>query len=169
MAVVRFREVHYSPEDNVKALLDALPAKAMRSLDCEIYGLTDMDLVQAMIVAKNRGVTVRVMADRSQSSGPAGHAACQALVNGGVNLKIVESSKGKIDHLKQLIVDGADGAAADSSSVLKGSYNFSDGAESQDNFIDWTNDPGEVQQAMDKFEDDWQHNEQRPEWQLTAE
>jgi hypothetical protein len=50
---------------------------------------------------------------------------------------------------------------------LYGSYNFSASAQKQDNIAVYTNDPGEVQQAMDKFAHDWDANEQKTEWQIT--
>lgn len=171
MSVVRFRHVHYSPDDDIKGVLDALPDAAQRSVDVEIYGLTDLALITGLIAAANRGVDVQVMNDRSQASGPADKHALQMLtdagaVNGKIAVRVVESEHGAIDHLKLLIVDGVDGALADTSSVFYGSYNFSDGAQKQDNIAVYTNDPGEVAQAMAKFGHDWFHNKQDAAWQI---
>lgn len=166
MAVERFRRTYYSPEDNIKAVLDELPATATRSIEVEIYGLTDLAFIGALIVAAHRGVEVKAMNDRTQSAGPADHRALQLLVDAGITVKIVRSTHGAIDHLKLCIIDGAAGALDDASSVFYGSYNFSDSAEREDNIAVWSNDPGEVAQAMAKWEADWQHNEQRQEWQL---
>ena len=170
MSVVRFRHTHYSPGDDIKSVLDALPATARRSLDIEIFGLTDLVLITNVIAAANRGVLVRVMNDHTQESGPADKHAVQLLVdagavNGHIAVKVGSSEHGAIDHLKNLIIDGADGALADTSGVFYGSYNFSDTAQKQDNLAVFTNDPGEVQQALDKFNHDWQYNHCKPEWQ----
>jgi len=172
VAVVRFRHVYYSPGDDIKSVLDALPNQAQRSLAIEIYGLTDLVLAANVIAASNRGVKVRVMNDRSQSAGPADRKVLQMLVdagsvNGNIEAKVVESERGAIDHLKLIVVDPDDGALADTSGVGYGSYNFSDGAQRQDNIYVYTNDPGEVAQAIEKFEHDWQHNTCKPEWQVT--
>ena len=169
MAVMRFRRTYYTPEDNVKSQLDALPALALRSIDVEIYGLTDMVLIGGLIAAAKAGVHIRVMNDRSQSCGPSDHAALEALVSAGypnISVRVVRSTHGAIDHLKLMILDGEDGAMADTSSVFMGSYNFSDGAQKQDNLAIWTNDPGEVAQAQSKFDLDWQQNPAKPEWQV---
>lgn len=159
----------YTPGDDVKSTLDALPNGAARSIDIEIYGLTDVLMIEAVIAAAKRGVHVRVNNDRTQSSGRADKAALQMLVDAGlpsIEVRVTESERGAIDHLKLLILDGEDGAMADSSTVAYGSYNFSDGAQQQDNVLAVTNDPGEVQQAMDKFDHDWDHNIQKPDWQI---
>lgn len=171
MPVIRFRHVFYSPGDDIKSVLDALPNQAQGSLAIEIYGLTDAVLVTNVIAASNRGVKVRVMNDRSQSAGPADHKVLQLLVdagsiNGNIDVKVGSSERGAIDHLKLILIDPGDGALADTSGVGYGSYNFSDGAQKQDNIYVYTNDPGEVAQALDKFEHDWTHNTSKPEWQV---
>ncbi len=171
MPVERFRKVLYTPGDDAKGLLDSLPALAKRSLELEIYGFTDAVMVQGIIAAANRGVKVRVLNDRTQAGGPKDHLALQMLVdagaiNGNIEVKVVESERGAIDHLKQTIIDGVDGSMADTSAVTYGSFNYSLGAERQDNVFVLTNDPGECALAMAKFEHDWTANISRPEWQI---
>lgn len=169
MAITRWRHVYFSPDDDIAAVLHALPGHATRSLDIECYSFTDPDLVASILDAARRGVAVRVLADRSQSTGAAGHAALQALVDArlpNVTVRIAESERGAIDHLKMLIVDGVAGALADESSVASGSYNLSRSAQDQDNSFAWLNDPGEVAQAQAKFDRDWRVNRQLPAWQL---
>ncbi len=169
MAVIRYRHTLYTPGDDVKSTLDGLPRSAGKSIDCEIYGLTDVVLIGELIEAAKRGVHVRVNNDRTQSAGPADKAALRMLVDAGlpsIEVKVTESERGAIDHLKLLILDGEDGAMANSSAVAYGSYNFSSNAALQDNVFVLTNDPGEVAQAMQKFDHDWAHNIQKPEWQI---
>lgn len=178
MAVQRFRTILFSPEDDVKAALDRLPNTATVSLDIEIYGLTDMVLIQNVLTFAQQGGHVRVMNDRSQSAGKADKAALQALADAGavlaadrnaqgsIAVKVVESTHGAIDHQKVAIVDGEKGALDDSSSVWYGSYNFSDSAQRQDNTAVWTNDPGEVATFQAKFDRDWSKNPCKPEWQI---
>ena len=169
MAVIRYRHTLYTPGDDVKGTLDALPRGAGKSIDVEIYGLTDTALIGEMIEAARRGVHVRVNNDRSQSAGSADKAALQMLVDAGlpnIEVRVTESERGAIDHLKLLILDGEDGAMANSSAVAYGSYNFSSNAALQDNVFVVTNDPGEVAQAMAKFDHDWTANKSLPQWQI---
>jgi hypothetical protein len=171
MSVVRFRHTLYSPEDDVRSVIDALPLTAKHSLDCEMFGLTDLAFVANVVTAANRGVLVRVFNDRRQAGGPADKHALQILVdagavNGRIQVKVGSSVHGNLDHLKNTIIDGADGALADTSALATGSYNLSNQSQLQDNIFIYTNDPGEVQQALEKFERDWSGNEQRPEWQV---
>ena len=171
MSVIRFRHTLYSPEDDVRSVIDALPLTAKHSLDCEMFGLTDLAFVANVVTAANRGVLVRVFNDRRQSGGPADKHALQILVdagavNGRIQVKVGSSVHGNLDHLKNTIIDGADGALSDTSALATGSYNLSNQSQLQDNIFIYTNDPGEVQQALDKFERDWSANEQRPEWQV---
>ena len=167
MSVTRVDLFYFTPDDDVKSVLDSLPARAVRTLDIEIYGLTDLDLVGNIIQAANRGVKVRVMNDRSQAAGPSDKKALAAMKPvPGITIKIVESIHGAIDHLKNIVIDGEDGAMAESSYVGYGSYNYSAGAQKQDNCFELTNDPGKVALVMGKFERDWMENIQKPEWQV---
>lgn len=155
-----------SPDDDIKDVLDRLPIAAARSIHAEIYGFTDLQLVDAMNAAAERGCQNYVMNDHSQSLGPKDHAALLALVHWSPNnhVKVVESLTGAIDHLKVFMVD-VDGPPAPTTCVLAGSYNFSDGAEKQDNFAFLSKDPAILGFFKAKFDEDWAKNEQRPEWQ----
>ena len=166
MAIHRRRDVYYSPDDPVDQVLVALPDQGTASIDVEAYGFTHPTLVNALIAAKVRGVRVRVMNDRSQSQGASDRAALQRLVDAGVAVKVVESTRGGIDHLKNIIVDGDLGAMDDGSFVGYGSFNFSLGAESQDNVFVVDNDPGVVAEAVAKFAEDWAQNKQDAAWQI---
>lgn len=48
-----------------------LPNSAKETLDVEIYSITHPDIVAAIRDAKNRGVAVRVITDKTQSEGKA--------------------------------------------------------------------------------------------------
>lgn len=169
MATKRWEETHFTPEDDVKTLVDTLPSHATVSLDIEIYSFTDFILVNSIQAAAARGVHIRINGDHSQLLDSYDRNALQHLINlssPNISIRITESERGAIDHLKMIIVDGTNGPLSDSSSVLLGSYNFSDSAQKQDNVVIWTNDPGRVAQAQTKFNHDWEHNIQKPEWQL---
>ena len=169
MSIRRVRELYFSPDDDIRAVVENLPNLARASLHIEAYGFTDMVLVGNIIGAARRGVRVRLMNDHSQSAGPADRAALQALVDAGlpnIEVRVVESERGAIDHLKMIIVDGDLGAMDDASFVGSGSYNLSGGAEAQDNSYCVDNDPGAVAQALAKFSHDWTANKQDAAWQI---
>lgn len=171
MPLQSWRNIYFSPEDDIKAVLDALPQHATRSCDCEFYGFTDLLLVGQLIAAAARGAAVRILNDRTQSTGHADRAALQLLVDASVQhpniaVRVCESPTGAIDHLKLIIVDGVVGALAEASSVGYGSFNASDSAQKERNLWVWTNSAEEVAYAQARFEDHWHTNPARPEWQI---
>lgn len=159
--------LYRSPDDDIKGILDALPAAALRGCHLEIYGFTDEILVQGLNAAADRGCQNYVMNDRSQSQGPKDHDALVSLAQHSPNnhTKVVESVDGLIDHLKVLMVD-CDGPILESSLVFFGSYNFSDSAEKQDNFACVSKDPNIIAAFKAKFDEDWLQNKQLAAWQI---
>ena len=105
----------FSP-GNCDQRLIALIGTAQSNLDVAIYSLTHTGISQAIIDAKNRGVQVRMVVDRSQSKGKSSQV--EALVSAGIDLKI-GNFKG-IMHDKYTIVDGAQ--------METGSFNYSENA-----------------------------------------
>jgi len=166
-----FRNIYFSPEDDIKAVLDALPQHATRTLDCEFFGFTDLVLVGQLIAAAGRGVVVRLLNDHIQASGASDHRALQILVDASVQhpniaVRVCESPTGAIDHLKMVVVDGVVGALSEASSVSYGSYNASDTAQKENNLWVWTNSAEEVDYAQARFEAHWTSNPAKPEWQI---
>lgn len=96
------------------ALLDVID-QAANQIDIALYGLNRQRVVDALINAHNRGVTVRVVGDDEAAAGEYA-LAYQALTTAGIPL-ILDSS-GQIQHNKFLVVD--------SQTVWTGSTNFTD-------------------------------------------
>lgn len=96
------------------ALLDVIN-QAVTQIDIALYGLNRQSVVDALINAHNRGVTVRVIGDDEAAVGEYA-SAYQALVTAGIPL--VLDSSGQIQHNKFLVVD--------SQTVWTGSTNFTD-------------------------------------------
>src|SRR5207249_2472061 len=90
-----------------------------RTLDVAMYGFNEPTLSEALIRAKARGVTLRVIMDALQ----AGNATSQAdeLKKAGVTVKLMRGIKGNgIMHHKVAIYDGA--------VIQTGSFNWTDNA-----------------------------------------
>jgi phosphatidylserine/phosphatidylglycerophosphate/cardiolipin synthase-like enzyme len=163
VSVLTFYRTTFAPYDDpdpATRLLD-MANGAQTEIKIDIYGLTYAPLMDALIAAHERGVSVRIVADHTQSAGTAEHPQLQRLVNAGLDVLIGTSSRGAIDHSKYLIVDGAQ--------VAFGSFNFSQSALAQDNTLTETNDGAMVA----TFLANWQrvHDDaagKHPEWQLVA-
>ncbi|MCC6604423.1 MAG: lamin tail domain-containing protein [Anaerolineae bacterium] len=97
------------------ALLEVIN-QAGTEIDIALYGLNRQSVVNALISAHNRGVTVRVVGDDEAGAGEYA-AAYQALTTAGIPL-IMDSSASQIQHNKFLVVDGQ--------TVWTGSTNFTD-------------------------------------------
>lgn len=91
-------EIHYSPIENLERLDVVLIDEAETSLDVAAYILTDRPVIDALILAKERGVTLRILLDPSQKS----DFARLAPLEEEIRLK----KKGPIMHLKAYVVDG---------------------------------------------------------------
>ncbi|MBK8904486.1 MAG: lamin tail domain-containing protein [Anaerolineaceae bacterium] len=96
------------------ALLEVIN-QAATQIDIALYGLNRQSVVDSLINAHNRGVTVRVVGDDDAAAGEYA-LAYQALTTAGIPL-ILDSS-GQIQHNKFLVVD--------SQTVWTGSTNFTD-------------------------------------------
>lgn len=113
-------EVGFSPEGSAKAVVLQTIGSARQTIELAAYSFTDPEVVRALLAAKSRGVSVRVLADYkanvSSSVRPsAGTHALNALVNGGIPVRTI--SVYPIFHDKFLIVDRQ--------TVETGSYNYS--------------------------------------------
>lgn len=97
------------------ALLDLID-HSQTSIDAAIYGLNRQSIVNALIAAHNRGVTVRVIGD-DEAATVSYLAAYEALANAGIPVR-TDTSLSAIQHNKFLILDGEQ--------VWSGSTNLTD-------------------------------------------
>jgi len=98
-------------EDGLLGLIDG----AASTVDVALYGLNRQSVVDALIAAHNRGVTVRVVGDDDAATGDYA-AAYQALASAGIS--VITDTVGTIQHNKFVVVDGE--------FVWTGSTNFTD-------------------------------------------
>jgi len=109
--------VCFSPEENCAAFADRAIDNAEQEILVGAYGLTTgSGIVEALVRAKERGIDVRLIADkttpceRNSGVGP--------LVAAGVPIWI--DDRARIAHAKTMVIDGA--------VTLTGSYNWTRGA-----------------------------------------
>jgi phosphatidylserine/phosphatidylglycerophosphate/cardiolipin synthase-like enzyme len=88
------------------------------SLDIAIYSLTKPNIVNSILTAKKRGVSVRIITDKEESSSKSQERELNMLSRAGIPTKI--NSHQGLMHLKVTI--------ADDSTVTAGSYNYTDEA-----------------------------------------
>jgi len=98
-----------------------------KTLDGAIYGLTDEKIADAFIRAKKRGVTVRLVHDKTQAAGR--RDVTQLLEDAGIPVHIQRGTEGGILHDKFLIIDNT--------FVLTGSFNWTGNAvhKNDENFV----------------------------------
>lgn len=112
---------YYFPRAGQKAqpqLISIINA-SHNTLDIAIYSLTDSEIGTAITQAHERGVTVRLITDREQSSGQYQKALLKKLVKAGIPVKI--NSHSGLMHLKVTV--------ADQKIATTGSYNYTKSAE----------------------------------------
>jgi len=91
--------------------------KAEHSILVQAYGFTSKDIADALIAAKNRGVKVKVILDKSQRKQK--YSLLHYIVETGIPVWI--DTKPAIAHNKVMIIDGKE--------VITGSFNFTDAAQ----------------------------------------
>lgn len=98
-----------------QALLDLIHAAAA-TIDVALFDLNRSSVVNALLAAHNRGVTVRVVGDDEEAAKPAYSASYTALSDGGIPLR--NDAHAALQHNKFMVFDGQ--------TVWTGSTNFSD-------------------------------------------
>jgi phosphatidylserine/phosphatidylglycerophosphate/cardiolipin synthase-like enzyme len=129
-------EVAFSPNEGAEGLAIKTINSAHRDIRMLAYSFTSAPVVQALLDAKQRGVTIKLVADEKSNvsedrSGKA-RAALSALVNAGVDVRTIHVYP--IHHDKVIIVDA--------NTVELGSFNYSDAAahkNSENVFVNWNN------------------------------
>lgn len=108
--------IYFTPgpecENNIVASIDA----ATRAIDVAVYSITNDKIVDSLIAAYNRGVNVRVISDKLQSTGRA--SLIGRIQDAGI--PVVLNKKHKIMHNKFAIFDNKD--------IETGSYNWTSSA-----------------------------------------
>ena len=112
------------PGAEVRPLALQLINGATRTLDLELFVLTDTAIVQALQDAERRGVRIRVLLDPSQHPSDPSY---RTLIASGVAVRWYRS-RGELLHAKAIV--------ADASAVLFGSANWSGGGFDRNHELD---------------------------------
>lgn len=96
-----------------------------RTIDIAVYSISDSEIYNALTAARNRGVSIRIVTDRLQSSQSE---TVKSLANAGFDIKISDGYNKGMMHNKYAIFDGA--------TMVTGSFNWSNNAEN----YNWEND-----------------------------
>ena len=122
------RKLYLTPYDDAQAPLLELLNSAQKKIRLADYSFNLEPVVQILIEKYKSGVDVQLVLDKSQAGGKTEVPEITQLKEANVPMKIGSSSKGKIMHLKVVIVDDQ--------IVGSGSYNFTGTADLEDNFFD---------------------------------
>jgi len=112
-------QAYFSPDGGIFAALLGEIEAAGASIDVAIFDFTAGELAAALVRARARGVTVRVVADARQAAGR--HSAIPGLVAAGIEVRLVRGKGRGIMHNKFAIFDGR--------LLVTGSYNWTSSAE----------------------------------------
>jgi phosphatidylserine/phosphatidylglycerophosphate/cardiolipin synthase-like enzyme len=142
-------QIHYAPRENLESVDAQEIGRAELSIDMAAYVLSDPRIIEALTVAAERGVLIRLYLDKSQFAehGPTRGGLVEALL-AHPNVVARVKGEGVLMHLKAYAVDGA---------VLRtGSGNFSrSGLAAQDNDAIFLTDPVIVDGFEGNFERIW--------------
>lgn len=109
--------VWFSPNGGgTQAIVDAV-GSARSSVLVQAYGFTSKPIAKALKAAKERGVDIRILVDKSQRSER--YSVCDFLAH--ADIPILVDEKPAIAHSKVIIIDGQ--------TVVTGSFNFTAAAE----------------------------------------
>ena len=126
-------EVAFSPNEGSEHLVVKVIDSAKSELDLLSYSFTSVPVVEALVRARHRGVTVRLVADEKDNlKADKARAALGALVNAGADVRTIRVYP--IHHDKVII--------ADRQTVELGSFNYSDAAahkNSENVLVNWGN------------------------------
>lgn len=112
-------EIHFSPLGGCEAMVVHLIEGARSTVDAAVYSLNNPKIADALIHAKSRGVTIRLLLDRTQAAGKSNRVMLATLIKNGIDVRL--HSKNKIEHNKFGVFDGT--------KVTTGSFNWTTAAE----------------------------------------
>ena len=139
--------VYFSPNGGCTQAITTAIASAKKSLDVQAYYFTSTPIARAIAEAHQRGVTVRVLLDKSQEQ--SNYTGATYLVNAGVNVWV--DHEHEIMHNKVMIIDN--------NTVITGSFNFTVAAERSnvENVVFIEGKPKIAQAYLKHFEQHLEH------------
>ena len=105
-------------------LIDLIKS-AKASVDMAIYSFSDQDIANVLIADKKRGITVRVISDKTEVKSKYQKTLLATLKKSGIPVKI--NTHSGLMHLKVTIVDKV--------TATTGSFNYTNGAETKNDEV----------------------------------
>lgn len=147
-------EVAFSPNEGSERLVIKVIDAATHDIHVLAYSFTSAPIVDALLRAKKRGVSIFLLADAKSNLGQdrsgKSRAALSALTNAGCDVRTISTYP--IHHDKVIIVDRQ--------TVELGSYNYSDAAahrNSENVLVNWHN-PALAEHYLTHFERNWRQS-----------
>lgn len=137
-------EVAFSPRSGATAAIIKAIAEARSSMLVSAYSFTSKEIASALLAAKKRGVSVKIILDKSQMS--QSYSSSTFFMNQGFDMRI--DAKHAIYHNKVIIIDDK--------TVITGSFNFTKAAEMKnaENVIIIRNNP----ELAKRYTENWRHH-----------
>lgn len=138
-------QVGFSTDGSAERLVMRTINQAKKTLDMATYSFTSIPVVNALLAAKRRGVSVRVLADKKSASNR--YSAVTFLANQGIPVRL--NGRYAIQHNKFLVIDRQ--------SVQTGSANYTVSAFSRnaENVIVISGETAVTQVYQQEFERLW--------------
>ncbi len=137
-------EVYFSLYDDPEAVIIKNIDVAEEFISIAMYTFTDVDIAQAILEARDRGIDIKILLDRSQVK--AKYSRSRYFVQNGIEVRI--SSNSYIMHNKFAVIDNE--------IVITGSYNWTASAgERNDENLLVIDDNYIVERYQDQFNDLW--------------
>jgi phosphatidylserine/phosphatidylglycerophosphate/cardiolipin synthase-like enzyme len=139
--------VGFSPDGGAEALIIGVIGSAKKQILVAAYSFTNKPIARALVDAKNRGVDVKAVLDKSQESEK--YTAATFLANEGVPVRI--DSRHAIMHNKYLVIDGK--------TIETGSFNYTSNAtkHNAENAIVIRDEPALAMRYTQDWQTHWDH------------
>ena len=111
--------LYICPEDECAEKLIGFIGSARESVHVMIYSFTKEEIAEALVEAKERGLDVRVVMDKTQASGA--YSKDEFLAGSGVQVRLVDPQGYAVMHHKVMVVDR--------NAFSTGSFNYSENAD----------------------------------------
>lgn len=143
-------ESYFSPSNDCEEHIIYNIDNTSHTLKVAIYSITSPKIFQAIIRAKDRGVNIKILADRSQAGLRSSWVA--SLYQKGIKIRV--HSKGGLMHNKFAIFDNK--------IFMTGSYNWTNGAKKRnaENCVFIFDEPEETDKFIYQFDYLWKINTQ---------
>lgn len=144
-------QTYFSPDDDTQQVFLDFLNQAQHSIYIAIYAFHLPLASQILLTKRQSNLVVAMIMDRSQAHGHYERTEVRQLMKSGIDVTIGDSQKHHIMHHKFAVVDTVH--------VLAGSWNFSEEASLEDNYIQIVTNQDLAQLFLDKWRQihDWIH------------